>query len=65
MTEPNVMQEKINEWKKAHNVAPLQPERFRQILAARQLWAQKSGIDAAFVEQIFDLIHSESLKRQE
>ena len=56
---------RIGEWKKAHNVAPLQPERFRQILAARQLWAQKSGIDAAFVEQIFDLIHSESLKRQE
>ena len=56
---------RIGEWKKAHNVTPLQPERFRQILAARKLWAQKSGVDAAFVEQIFDLIHSESLKRQE
>ena len=55
---------RIGAWKKAHGVAPLQPERYQQILAARQQWAQKSGIDAALVERIFDAIHSESVKVQ-
>lgn len=56
---------RIGEWKKAHGVAPLQPERFAEILAQRKLWAQKNGIDAAFVEHVFDLIHRESLNRQQ
>ena len=55
---------RIGAWKKAHGVTPLQPERYQQILAARQQWAQKSGIDAALVERIFDAIHSESVKVQ-
>lgn len=55
---------RIGEWKKAHGVAPLQPERYAEILAQRKQWAQKNGIAAAFVEQVFDLIHRESLNRQ-
>lgn len=56
---------RIGEWKKAHNVAPLQPQRYAEILAARTLWATKNGMDAAFVKQLFDAIHAESLKQQE
>ncbi|MBO4454810.1 MAG: bifunctional 3-deoxy-7-phosphoheptulonate synthase/chorismate mutase type II [Paludibacteraceae bacterium] len=56
---------RIGEWKKANHVPALQPMRYRQILAQRKQWAQKNGIDAAFIEQLFDLIHQESLKRQE
>ena len=57
--------QRIGAWKKAHGVAPLQPERYQQILAQRQLWAQKSGMDAAFIEKVFNLIHEQSLKVQE
>lgn len=56
---------RIGEWKKAHNVAPLQPARYQQVLEARKEWAKENGIDAAFIEQVFNAIHSESLKRQE
>ncbi|MBQ7632299.1 MAG: bifunctional 3-deoxy-7-phosphoheptulonate synthase/chorismate mutase type II [Paludibacteraceae bacterium] len=56
---------RIGEWKKAHNVAPLQPQRYAEILDQRQLWATKNGMDAAFVKHLFDAIHAESLKRQE
>lgn len=57
--------QRIGEWKKAHGIAPLQPERFQQILSARKEWAAKNGIPAAFVEQVFAAIHKESLQRQE
>ena len=56
---------RIGEWKKAHGVAPLQPERYRQILTQRCQWATKSGMDAAFVEEILQAIHAQSLKQQE
>lgn len=56
---------RIGEWKKAHHVAPLQPERYAKILDKRKIWAQTNGMDDSFVEQIFDLIHRESLKQQE
>lgn len=56
---------RIGEWKKAHHVAPLQPQRFAEILQQRQQWAQQNGFDAAFVERLFDIIHQQSLKEQE
>lgn len=56
--------QRIGEWKKAHGVTPLQPERYQHILAQRQEWAQKNGIDAAFVERVFSAIHEQSLQRQ-
>ena len=57
--------ERIGEWKKAHGIAPLQPERYQQILDRRKAWATANGMDAAFIEQLFTAIHAESLKRQE
>ena len=56
---------RIGLWKKAQHIAPLQPQRFQHILDARREWAQANGVDAAFVEKVFELIHQESLKKQE
>ena len=56
--------QRIGTWKKAHHMAPLQPKRYTEILDRRQQWATKNGINTAFVQQLFDAIHAESLKRQ-
>ena len=56
---------RIGEWKKTHGVAPLQPERFRQILAQRQTWAKENGFEAEFAERLWNIIHEQSLKQQE
>ena len=55
---------RIGEWKKAHGVAPLQPERFNAILEQRKQWAVRKGIPESFVEQIFESIHKQSLREQ-
>lgn len=56
---------RIGEWKKTHGVAPLQPERFRQILAQRQIWAKENGFEEEFAERLWNIIHEQSLKQQE
>lgn len=56
---------RIGTWKKAHGVAPLQPERYQQLLQQRQSWAETRHLDADFVEQVLSRLHSESLKQQE
>ena len=55
---------RIGEWKKAHGVAPLQPERFQYILEQRKQWAVRKGLPESFVEQIFESIHKQSLREQ-
>ena len=54
---------RIGAWKKAHGVAPLQPERYKQVLER----IQNTGysIQTDFAKQLYDLIHEESLKQQE
>lgn len=56
---------RIGEWKKANGIAPLQPQRYQEILSTRQQWAAQHGLSESFVSQLFDLIHAESLKQQE
>ena len=55
---------RIGEWKKAHGVTPLQPERFRQIVERVQKTAEEKGLSAPFAEKVWELIHEESLKAQ-
>lgn len=55
---------RIGEWKKENGIAPLQPERFQQILSKRLTWAAQNGLDPLFVTQLFDIIHQQSLKQQ-
>ena len=56
---------RIGAWKQANGVAPLQPERFRQIVEKRIEWAQEQGLPKDFVEKLFDIIHAESLRQQQ
>lgn len=56
--------ERIGEWKKAHGVQALQPQRYEEILKHRKEWAEQKGLSKELVENIFDTIHQESLKKQ-
>ena len=55
---------RIGEWKKAHGVAPLQPERYQKISEKLNVKSEELHISHDFVKQIWDLIHEESLKQQ-
>ena len=54
---------RIGAWKKAHGVAPLQPERYKQVL--ERIQNTEYSIQTDFAKQLYDLIHEESLKQQE
>lgn len=49
---------RIGEWKKAHHITPLQPERYQQIV-------EKIKDKGDFALRIWEIIHEESLKQQE
>ena len=56
---------RIGEWKKAHGVAPLQPERYQQIVERLKLKGERiKGMDVAFMLHVWEIIHEESLKQQ-
>jgi chorismate mutase len=56
---------RIGEWKKAHGVAPLQPERYQLIGERLKTKGESLGLSPDFIKQIWDLIHEQSLKQQE
>lgn len=56
---------RIGAYKQAKALSALQPERYRQIVETRLKWAERHGIPAAFVQQLFDIIHRESVRIQE
>ena len=56
---------RIGEWKKAHDMAPLQPERVKVIGERLKVKGKKLNLPAEFMKQIWDIIHEESLRRQE
>lgn len=56
---------RIGEWKKAHGVAPLQPERYKEIVEKLRTKSEELGLDNEFVKQVWNSIHKESLRRQE
>ena len=55
---------RIGIWKKAHQVSPLQPERFQQIVLRAQKLAAKNGLSETFAQQLVEIIHTESLRQQ-
>ena len=57
--------ERIGKWKKAHDVTPLQPERFQQIASRAKQMATQSGLSEDFAQQLIELIHTESLRQQQ
>ena len=56
---------RIGEWKKAHGVAPLQPERYENIVESLKLKVKRLGLSEKFAMQIWDMIHEESIKQQQ
>lgn len=55
---------RIGKWKKAHDVAPLQPKRFQQLSEQVAHFAKKNGLSADFAQEVLKLIHEESLRQQ-
>lgn len=55
---------RIGEWKKAHGVAPLQPERYQTIVERINELTNERGLSTDFALRLWDLIHEESLKKQ-
>lgn len=55
---------RIGEWKKAHGVAPLQPQRYQEIVEKIK-GLEIRGLDVDFMLRIWNLIHEESLRKQE
>ncbi len=56
---------RIGEWKKAHGVAPLQPERYQTIVERINELTNERGLSTDFALHVWELIHKESLKAQE
>ena len=55
---------RIGQWKKAHDVAPLQPKRFQQLSEQVAHFAKENGLSADFAQEVLKLIHEESLRQQ-
>ncbi len=55
----------VGEYKKAHGVAVVQTDRYREIVAKRSRQGADRGLDSGFVGKLMDLIHDESVRQQE
>ena len=55
---------RIGEWKKAHGIAPLQPERYQEIVERLKVKGERIGLDTDFLLRLWELIHQQSLKQQ-
>ena len=58
---------RIGEWKKAHGIAPLQPERYEMIVERLKVPQppEGGGLRTEFKLALWELIHEESLRQQE
>ncbi|MFC3880622.1 chorismate mutase [Algoriphagus namhaensis] len=56
--------EKIGEYKKLNNVAVLDLDRWKEIFETRPVWGQEMGINEELIQELFALIHQESVKKQ-
>lgn len=56
--------EQIGAYKKLNNVQVLQLARWKEIFRSRAEWAEEAGINTSFVEELYKLIHVESIRKQ-
>jgi chorismate mutase len=56
--------EEIGRLKQAHNIPVLQLERWETLLEDHLAKAQKLGLDADFIKDLFELIHAQAIKQQ-
>jgi chorismate mutase len=57
--------EKAGNYKKENNVAIFQLERWKKVFETRQEWATVLQVNPDFIKELFNLIHTESIKKQE
>ncbi len=57
--------EKAGEYKRLNNVAIFQMERWKKVFETRPEWAVALEVNPEFVKELFKLIHTESIKKQE
>lgn len=56
--------EQIGDYKKENNVAVFQLERWKEILSSRPEWAKSLGLSSQFIEDLYKIIHEESIRIQ-
>ncbi|GAB2766384.1 bifunctional 3-deoxy-7-phosphoheptulonate synthase/chorismate mutase type II [Rhabdobacter roseus] len=56
--------EKIAEYKRDNNVAAYQVDRFREVLNTRQDWGKSLNLFPTLVDELFKLVHMESIRKQ-
>jgi chorismate mutase len=52
-------------YKKKHNVPPLQPNRFKQVVDRAIAAGKNQGLSAEFITELMNVIHHESLRIEE
>lgn len=55
---------KIGHYKKENNIDSIQPKHWKKIIEERISFGGSSGLDEEFLRELFDLIHQESIKKQ-
>jgi len=56
--------DQIGEYKKDNNVTVFQLERWKEIMTTRPEWARALGLDSKFIEELYKVIHDESIRLQ-
>lgn len=56
--------EKIGEYKRDNNVTTLQVNRWDEIMKNRSETAKKLGLNDEFIQEVFKLVHEESIRKQ-
>jgi len=56
--------EQIGDYKRENNVSIFQIERWNEIFRTRPQWAEKMGLSKDFIQEIYKLIHVESIRKQ-
>lgn len=51
-------------YKKEHNLPPLQPSRWVEVLKTRKAWAIENGLSPEFIERIWNELHEYALEEE-
>lgn len=54
----------IGKFKKANKIKPLDKNRWKEVLKSRKIIGKSLGVSPKFIENIFEQIHTESLKTE-
>ncbi len=65
IAERSALSKEIGAYKSEHNICILQPERYRKLMQRLLDNAEKLGLEATLVEDIFSLIHEHSVEIQQ